>query len=247
MAHGVTLCNLFELAKAEECDGIKPDIVYIFGGRDKERIEKNVFYDDAKNDIMLGYVSYGDSIDYFGYMKKMTLTLHNLIMIKRGDLPLHGAMVKIRMKNKKSANIVIVGDSGAGKSESIEAFRGLSEGELSDMTIIFDDMGVMKLSEDGKPIGVGTEIGAFVRLDDLDSGYAFKELDRSIFMNPDKTNARLVMPITSYKDVIKGGPIDLFLYANNYDKAENGNGIEDIQTVEEAIAVFKGWKKNGKA
>ena len=39
---------------------------------------------------MLGYISHCEEIDYFGYMKKMTLTLHNLIMIKRGYLPIHG-------------------------------------------------------------------------------------------------------------------------------------------------------------
>ena len=90
---------------------------------------------------MLGYISYGEEIDYFGYVKKMTLTLHNLIMIKRGYLPIHGAMVNIVMNNGHNANVVIMGDSGAGKSESLEAFRSLSEDYISDMTIVFDDMG----------------------------------------------------------------------------------------------------------
>ena len=46
-------------------------------------------------------------------------------------------------------------------------------------------MGVLSLDEDGNVKSFGTEIGAFVRLDDLDAGYSFKELDRSVFMNPD--------------------------------------------------------------
>ena len=71
---------------------------------------------------MLGYVNYSEEIDYFGYMKKMILTLHNLIMIKRGNLPIHGAMVNIQMKNGTHAYVVILGVSGAGKSESLEAF-----------------------------------------------------------------------------------------------------------------------------
>ena len=181
MEHGVTLCNLFEMARKEECRGRKPDMIYIFGGKGEDKKPKTVFYDDEKNDIMLGYVSYSDEIDYFGYMKKMTLTLHNLIMIKRGNLPIHGAMVNIVLKDGKTANVAIMGDSGAGKSESLEAFRTLSEEYISDMTIIFDDMGTFKL-KDGDIYGYGTEIGAFVRLDDLDQGYAFKEMDRSIFM-----------------------------------------------------------------
>lgn len=240
MAHGITLCNLFEMAKEEEYNGKKPDIVYVFGARDESDVVKTVFYDDIKNDIMLGYVNYSDEIDYFGYMKKMSLTLHNLIMIKKNNLPLHGAMVNIVMNNGKSANVVIVGDSGAGKSESLEAFRYLSEDFISDMTIIFDDMGTAKIEENGSIKCYGTEIGAFVRLDDLAPGYAFKEIDRSIFMNPDKINARLVMPISSYKDIIKGYPVDLFLYANNYEEVtDEKEEIEFFNNPADAIDVFK--------
>lgn len=239
MSHGVTLCNLFEMAKREECRGRKPDIVYVFGATDRDEKLKTVFYDDKENDIMVGYVNYSDEIDYFGYMKKMTLTLHNLIMIKRGNLPIHGAMVNIEMKNGKHANVVIVGDSGAGKSESLEAFRALSEDHISNMTIIFDDMGAF-MNIKGEVYGYGTEIGAFVRLDDLDQGYAFKEIDRSIFMNPDKINARLVMPVAPYNEVIKGYKVDLLLYANNYTEVnENEKSIQYFEDIDEAINVFK--------
>lgn len=240
MSHGVTLCNLFEMAREDEYKGRKPDIVYVYGGRENSDTVKTVFYDDIKNDIMLGFVSYDESIDYFGYMKKMSLTLHNLIMIKRGYLPIHGAMVNIIMKNGKSANVVIMGDSGAGKSESLEAFRSLSEDYISDMTIVFDDMGWVKLGDNGRALGYGTEIGAFVRLDDLEQGYAFKEIDRSIFMNPDKINARLVVPVSTYKEIMKGYPIDIFLYANNYEEVKgNIKSLEYFNDIESALKVFR--------
>ena len=45
-------------------------------------------------------------------------------------------------------------------------------------------------------------------------------------MNPDKINARLVMPVATYKEIIKGYPIDLFLYANNYEEVKEG--MEEI-------------------
>ena len=245
MNHGITLCNLFEMATREECRGRRPDIVYVFGINDGEDL-KTVFYDDEENNIMLGYVNYSDEIDYFGYMKKMILTLHNLIMIKRGYLPIHGAMVNVQMKNGKEANVVIMGDSGAGKSESLEAFRALSEEYISNMNIIFDDMGTFK-EINGEIYGYGTEIGAFVRLDDLAQGYAFKEIDRSIFMNPDKINARLVMPVAPYSEIIKGYKIDLFLYANNFtDISENDKAIEYFNNTEEAIKLFKSGKRMAK-
>lgn len=248
MAHGITLCNLFEMARKEECRGRKPDMIYVFGANDEDGDEglKTVFYDDKENDIMLGYVNHSEEIDYFGYMKKMTLTLHNLIMIKRGNLPIHGAMVNITLKDGKTANVAIMGDSGAGKSESLEAFRTLGEEHISNMTIIFDDMGTFKL-KDGKIFGYGTETGAFVRLDDLDQGYAFKEMDRSIFMNPDKTNARLVMPVAPYNEIIKGYEIDLFYYANNYDEVEDdGNSISYFENAKDAIKVFRSGARMAK-
>lgn len=247
MEHGITLCNLFEMARSEETRGRKPEMIFVFGAKDDDGEElKTVFYEDDKNDIMLGYINHSEKIDYFGYMKKMTLTLYNLLMIKRGCLPIHGSMVNILLKSGDEANVVIMGDSGAGKSESLEAFRSLSEDYISDMTIIFDDMGTFKL-EDGDIIGYGTEIGAFVRLDDLDQGYAFKEMDRSIFMNPDKVNARLVIPVASYKEITKGHKVDFFFYANNYEgPGEEGKYLNYFNNAEEAKKVFKAGARMAK-
>lgn len=245
MAHGITLCNLFQLALEEEYKDKRPDLIFVFGARDKSKELITKFYEDKDNEITLGYISYSNEIDYFGYLKKMTLTLHNLAVIKKGMLPIHGAMVKITMKSGESANIVIMGDSGAGKSECLEAFRELGEEYISDMTVIFDDMGYVKYGTSGKPLAYGTEIGAFVRLDDLGPGYAFKEIDRSIFMNPDKINARLVIPITPYEEIIKGYPVDMFLYANNYETPSN-NPISFFQSVEEALDTFVSGKRMAK-
>ena len=140
MAQGVTLSNLFELAEEEEYANKKPDIVFVYGARDFDPKMKTLFYNDKINDIMVGYINYSEDIDYFGYVKKMTLTLHNLKMIEQGGLPIHGAMVNVTMKTGDSFNIVIMGDSGAGKSESLEAFRILSEEYVKEMKVIFDDL-----------------------------------------------------------------------------------------------------------
>ena len=246
MEHGITLCNLFEMARSEEIRGRRPEMIYVFGARDNEEELQTVFYEDIKNDIMVGYINHSEEIDYFGYMKKMTLTLYNLLMIKRGNLPIHGSMVSVHLKSGESANVVIMGDSGAGKSESLEAFRSLSEEYISDMITVFDDMGTFKI-EDNVIKGYGTEIGAFVRLDDLDQGYAFKEIDRSIFMNPDKVNARLVMPVASYKEINKGYPVDFFFYANNYtDVEEDGKYLTYFKDAESAKEIFKSGKRMAK-
>ena len=81
-----------------------------------------------------------------------------------------------------------MGDSGAGKSETVEQLKAVGSNEIIDLKTIYDDMGFLFI-EDGKDESSGTEVGAFVRLDDLDTGYGYKEIDRSVFMNPDKKNA----------------------------------------------------------
>lgn len=248
LTQGVSLSNLFEMAKESEIAGKKPDLIYVYGAADSEGRSMTVFYDDEVNDIMVGYVTHDENYDYFGYLKKMSLTLHNLVQIKRGFLPVHGAMVNIVLKNGKRANVVIVGDSGAGKSESIEAFRSLAEEHISDMTIIFDDMGTLKIDADtGEVMGYGTETGAFVRLDDLDAGYAFKELDRSIFMNPDKINARLISPVATYEEIMQGLPVDFVLYANNYTAVKgDDSALTYIDDATNAIDVFRSGKRMAK-
>ena len=233
MAQGVTMCNLFELAAIDECENRKPDLIYVYGNKDEE--DRAVFYQDKANDIMIGYASYSEEHDYFGYMKKMVLTLYNVKMINEKKLPLHGAMIELTLKNGNQSNIVIIGDSGAGKSETLEAVRMIAEDEIKDMKVIFDDMGTLAL-EKGEIRAYGTEIGAFVRLDDLDTGYAYRTIDRSIFMNPDKTNARIVIPIATYKEIVTGRPVDMFLYANNYE--EDGNEFEFFNNVADAKEVF---------
>lgn len=248
LTQGVSIANLFQMAKEHEVQGKKPDLLYIFGGDNHSEEPEDAFFYDEINDIMVGFVSNHEKFDYFGYMKKMMLTLHNVLQIKKGNLPIHGAMVRIVLKDGKSANIVIMGDSGAGKSESIEAFRALAADHIAEMTIIFDDMGTFRLDPKSKHVkGYGTEIGAFVRLDDLDSGYAFQEIDRSIFMNPDKINARLITPVSTYEQIMEGLEVDIFLYANNYDEVEEGeSAIQLFDTIEEALPTFVEGKRMAK-
>ena len=242
MAQGVALCNLFELASEEEYRNRKPDIIYVYGYEDGKMNQS--FYQDDENDMMVALLSANDEFDYFGYMKKMMLTLHNVRKINQRQLPIHGAMVKMTLHNGETKNIVVMGDSGAGKSETIEQIKVIGAAYITDLTTIYDDMGVLSLNEKGKVKTSGTEIGAFVRLDDLDAGYSFKELDRSVFMNPDKVNARIVIPITDYKDVVAKHDVDMFLYANNYE--EDGEALSFFDSPEEALQVFRSGARMAK-
>lgn len=240
---GLSLCNLFELADDEFLDH-PVDAVFAFGvpgtALDALASMPTVFYDDIEHSMIAAACPNDDLFGYFGYLKKMVLTLHNIKMMKQGKMPYHGAMVRIMAKGDRPFTLLIIGDTGTGKSETLEAFRIIGEDQIEEMTIIADDMGSLDIDQEGKVVGYGTEIGAFVRLDDLQSGYAFGHLDRSIIMNPSQVNARIVLPVTTYEHVIKGYSVDMVLYANNYEEIDEEHPIiERLATPETALHTFR--------
>jgi len=240
---GLSLCNLFQLAEDADLEK-KPDAVFIYGmaGNKLDNLAKypTVFYHDEKNSIFVGAIPDRPEFGYFGYLKKMMLTLHNSLVMKAGNMPFHGAMVRILLHGNKEATILMMGDTGAGKSETLEAFRVLGDKHIRELKIIADDMGSIELDRDGNPIGYGTEIGAFLRLDDLQPGYAYGHLDRSIIMNPSQVNARIVFPVTNFNTIVTGHKIDYILYANNYEEIDDDHPvIERFNTPEWALGIFR--------
>ena len=136
-----------------------------------------------------------------------------------------------------------MGDTGAGKSETLEALRTIGGDDLEEVVIIADDMGSLEIDSAGNVMGYGTETGAFVRLDDLQTGYAFGQIDRTIIMSPDQTNARVILPVTTYENIVRGYPIDFVFYANNYEPVDAEHPIlEQFSTPQEALETFRAGK-----
>jgi hypothetical protein len=244
---GCALANLFDLASDERL-AKGADAVCLFGAPPAalERFgEPVVFHDDEEHGVLVGAVPAEPRFAYFGYLKKTMLVLHNAAMMKRGRMPFHGAMVNVRL-GKGAANVMMIGDTGTGKSETLEAMRLVAlsaEGErreFQELRIIADDMGSLALADDGRILGYGTETGAFVRLDDLEKGYAFRQVDRAIFMSAQKINARVVLPVTTLRDVTRGYPLTHLLYANNYEAVDAEHPVlERYATADAALRVFR--------
>lgn len=248
LAHTAGLCNLFELGDLERLKKMKAQAIYFFGLENKffnSEEESNGTIYREEDGTYIGLLGRKKHTDYFGYMKKMILTLHNLIVIDEGNLPVHGALAKIKLKNEKQFNVMIMGDSGAGKSETIDALNRLEE-NVSEVEIVIDDMGSLEIIND-HVVAFGTETGAFVRLDDLQPGYAYSAMDRSIFMNPEEHNARVIVPYSNYEEIIKPTKVDLFLYANNYEKkAKNQKALTSFDSEEEAYNVLSSGIRKAK-
>jgi hypothetical protein len=244
MSLGCSLANLFEIATDEQI-AKGPDAIYAYGVPPESLKEygklPTVFYDDEANGILVGAIPREDHFAYFGYLKKMVLTLHNIIMMKRGKMPFHGAMVHILLSSGISANVLLIGDTGTGKSETLEALRVLGDEYINELRIIADDMGSLEIDEQQRVVrGYGTEVGAFVRLDDLQEGFAFGQIDRAIIMSPQKVNARVVLPVTRLEEIIHGYPVDIILYANNYEEVDEDHPLlEKFSTAEQALRVYR--------
>jgi hypothetical protein len=236
--HGVSLANLFELSSPNMANS-KPDGILLFGN---ENQSENLFHYDEKEDLWVGTIAYDEKSEYFGYMKKMVLTLHNLKVMKKGWLPIHGSFINVYLKNDDKRGLLLMGDSGAGKSESIEALKNLKSNLIKNIEIIFDDMGSLH-TENGIPYAQGTEIGAFLRLDDLSPGTPYESIDRAIFCNPDKSNARLIIKTTDYDIISNNHKIDLIAYLNNYDDKQ---GINELKDLEKAKKIFLEGKRLSK-
>jgi hypothetical protein len=239
---GFSLCNLFEIADDADLSR-RPDALYIFGdptdGLNGIAEMPTVFAEDAANGMFVAAVPNRREYGYFGYLKKMVLTLHNAIKMKQGRLPFHGALLSLQLKGGRGATILLMGDTGAGKSETIEALRGMADAEIRELAIVADDMGSLELRNE-QVVAYGTEIGAFLRLDDLSPGFAFGQIDRAIIMSASRMNARIVLPVSDYASIVRGVTLDAVLYANNFEEVDEDHPVmERFATAPEALKVFR--------
>lgn len=225
----VALGNLFQVEPSYEEPDEGFDFVVVFGTINTG--EECYYYKEGGTYV--GVCPKKAKIDYFGYAKKMVLTMYNLTAIDRDLLPIHGAGVRIR-KGDKVKNFFFLGDSGAGKSETIEAIRTISK-DGCQIDTIFDDMGTFHLLHD-RVFATGTEIGAFVRLDDLDQGYSLKSADRAVYFNIEEANSRVVIPIEDFEMTYTLHPVDCFLLADNF--TDTNRGIRLYKDAASAIRDF---------
>ena len=239
---GFSLCNLFDIADEEDL-ARAPDAIYLFGdpgnGLDGIAEMPTVFHDDTAHGLLVAAVPNRREYGYFGYLKKMMLTMHNVIQMKRDRLPFHGALLGIHLKGGRGANVLLMGDTGAGKSETLEALRTMAGDQIRELVIVADDMGSLELRGESV-MGFGSEIGAFLRLDDLSPGFAFGQIDRAIIMSAGRTNARIIIPVSDYPTIVAGVRIDCVLYANNYEDIDADHPVlEQFSSAEEALKVFR--------
>lgn len=191
------LLNLFPIAEREEIRGRKPEALLFFGNpRDGE--DQFGFYRDEANDLLVGAVPGRDIYQYFGYVKKPLLTLHNCLCLEKGEMPLHCGAMHYRVE-----------------------FDPEGRPYVTAKEVVADDMASLTIggSVDAPgPIFIrGTEDGAFSCTDGFQSEVRAKIEAQAVGYNGQAgTNARRVFKVTSRETVLQPRPLDALLYMNNY-------------------------------
>ncbi len=216
------LLNLFPFARIEDIEsGRRPDGVFFFGDPNAGENDLGYYYDE-RNRLLVGLVPNIDELKYFGYAKKPILTLHNVLAILDGDLPLH-----------------------CGCTRYVVRFNGAGEPYIADMLIKADDMGKISLVKGGdrltRPVFYGTETGAFACLDGFSEQAKLQMKGREVGYNKDTgSNARQIVPVTDVDELFRGDPLDVLLYMNNFTLIPPGEStIQAEMHIEEALEHFR--------
>ncbi|MBR5048888.1 MAG: hypothetical protein IKX74_04540 [Erysipelotrichaceae bacterium] len=217
LAQAICLVNMFELAEETDCLSRTPDLICLFGLTGEGA--RSGFYHDADNGIHLAALSSGNCDGSFSVIKDAILTLHNLAQLDRGRLPVRGSMMEIYFRDDTRKSLLLIGDMGAGKSETIEALMELSNELRTDRSVrrvevVFDDMGTLRIA-DSRIVARGSETGGLERLDDLWQN-VYRDIEKGVFINLQKQDPKVILPISSHEMINCDHVIDMVLYANNY-------------------------------
>ena len=240
IGRGVSLANLFELATDDQI-AAGPDAVGLFGVSSQHMEQfgdsSAVCFDDRDNDLLVAAISLEDYQDSFGCLKDMALTLHNIIMVRRGRLPFHGSLVNICFRKEEyRKTVLVIGDK---RTEILAALRSSDSSAVIEMSIIADDTGSLMIGDGGSVVGSGTGCGVLLRLDMLQEGDTCKQMDRAIFMNPQASTGRVLLPVNTIEEVLKGYGIDLLLLVSAPEATGAAHPpVEMLEDSEQALRVF---------
>ncbi|MGI6608543.1 MAG: hypothetical protein ACOX1F_06175 [Erysipelotrichaceae bacterium] len=237
LASGLLLANLFEIAEEEECSRCKPDIIFIYGSQDEQN-SCGYYYDDINN-IFIGSVSYSFKIDCISFLKEAILKLHNLTKLNKKQLPIQGTMIRVCFLDRTVRSVVLIGDNVAGKMAIIEAVKKLSQLDNGNKRIIktdviFDDSVSFKMVNNHVAVN-GSETGSLINISQLDKTAGYKDLERTIFINPETKDSKAIVPITTYNLICAPHRIDMVLYI---DDGEDKNGLEKLNDLKSNWEVF---------
>lgn len=239
----------------DDVETLKPDAISFLGVPTKT-VGKDYrigYFMDEKCPV--SWVNAEDIADYMGYLKKPILTMANERVKAIGGLPIHGAAFTVKMKNGLRKTIVLAGDSGTGKSETLISMRQQIYDQIGgaqnveDIELLSGDMLSLWMGDDGQVYMMGTESGDFMRLTDIGEGWQKVNQDlihkASKTNLEDPTNPRATIPGLCDPNIfLKPVRVNMFFYINNFEKP-NGAPFQEEPNPENLLlqAYTKGYRR----
>lgn len=196
LAEELRLFPQFEV-KPKDLKNLRPDCVSFLGIPPKvmgEDFRIGYFMDkyDDGTQIPVSWVDRESITDYMGYLKKPILTVANEKMKEKEITPIHGGAFTVIFKNGLRKTVILGGDSGTGKSETLIAMVeqimkgiGVAE-EVESVELLAGDMLCAMKGDDKEMYMLGTEQGDFMRMTDISANW--KERRQDLVNTGSKTN-----------------------------------------------------------
>ena len=241
----IRLFPQFEVTE-DDLKDIKPDAVSFLG------LPTNVMGEDYKlgyfmdkdedgNEVPVSWVDKEDITDYMGYFKKPILTVANEVVKNKEMLPIHGSAMTICLKNGMRKTVVMGGDSGTGKSETIIAMMEdvvkNAGSQVESIELLAGDMLSLFEGDDGQVYMLGTEQGDFMRMTDISDGW--QERFRNLLetgarsnLNDPKNPRITVSGICDANKISVPTRVNMFLNINNYAEPPGGISFHEIDDPE---------------
>lgn len=240
----------------------KPDAVSFMGLPTKvmgEDYRIGYFMDQNKDGetLPVSWVDAESITDYMGYLKKPVLTVANEKVREKEMMPVHGSAFSIIFKDGKRKTVVMGGDSGTGKSETIIAMieqiitnKGLAS-QVEGIEFLSGDMLSMFEGNDKQMYMLGTEQGDFMRMTDIPADWKKRVRDRidngSKTNLNDETNPRVTIgDLCNPTEFQKPVRVNCFFNINNFKKPA-GSSIRESKSaknlmLDEYVMGYRGEK-----
>ncbi|KKR23510.1 MAG: hypothetical protein UT55_C0090G0001 [Candidatus Peregrinibacteria bacterium GW2011_GWE2_39_6] len=234
----------------EGLDQVNPECIYFMGIPEHvmgSSSKVGYYFDKTASgeNLPVGWVTTDMLHEYTGYLKKPALTLVNELVLDMGGLPIHGSAFTITTKDGRTKTVVLGGDSGAGKSETLTAMTEKVIAELGGpdniqyIDLLAGDMVSLWIDDDGDFSVMGTEQGDFMRMKDIGQNWQerYKYLiDFASSTNLGDANAReMISGLCDIEKFTHLNKVDVLAAVNNSQEPPGGNPYQLVENPAELL------------
>lgn len=211
------------------------DFFLLYGISSQANISQ--IYEDTCNELIIGLHSGNENGNHFQYIKDMISTLYSCYCLKKHDFPLHGSMLQLHFP-QKTIGVLLIGAPDTGKSALCTSLLQICDKKNIPYSKVFDDQGVLH-NLDNDIYASGSEIGAFLHIDDLPQVTIYKQMSASVLLQEQQETTHVILPFTSIEEIRKFHKVDIIFYLDNTIKQINNSTLTNLQETFDMLLLGK--------